>query len=32
MTTREQKKVNRKRMAKQTVKEQQKKGNYKRKA
>lgn len=31
MTTREQKKANRKKMAKQTVKEQQKKGNYKRK-
>jgi hypothetical protein len=31
MTIKEQKKANRKKMAKQTVKEQQKKGNYKRK-
>jgi hypothetical protein len=32
MTRKEQKDANRKRMAKQTIKEQQKKGNYKKKS
>lgn len=32
MTNREKKNANRKRMAKQTIKEQQKKGNYKKKS
>jgi hypothetical protein len=32
MTKREQKDTNRKRMAKQTIKEQQKKGNYRKKS